>query len=272
MENTTAPRRGAKRSTMRARQANNRWLEFRLESTAVIAPGCESFARWNHSEGFAVDIIWDGITRTETLSESAAQIRHVLANAAKNYNWHQVFDLITGHKELINTTRPGGSSLYAPLHQAAHGGASIDVVQRLIEMNAWRSLQNARGERPVDVAERRGHLQLLEVLTPEYRHTVPLGVLLKIQSHFHSVIRDRAERLVDEHALRLPELEPLLELDRPRMWFPVPGMHGGFSYHLESAGVEAKLISESWCRVVDGSGQRHEITSAGSQLVEEGFV
>jgi hypothetical protein len=56
------------------------------------------------------------------------------------------------------------------------------------------------------------------------------------------------------------------------MWFPVPGMYGGFSYRLESVGVEAKLVSESWCRVVGGSGQRHEITSAGSQLVEEGFV
>ncbi len=45
-----------------------------------------------------------------------------------------------------------------------------------------------------------------------------------------------------------------------QMWFPVPGMYGGFSYRLESAGVEAKLVSESWCRVVGGSGQRHEIT------------
>ena len=78
--------------------------------------------------------------------------------------------------------------------------------------------------------------------------------------------------LVQEHALRLPELEPLLELSRPQMWFEVPGMYGGFSYHLESAGVEARLISESWCRVVDGSGQRHEITSEGSELIEEGFV
>jgi len=56
------------------------------------------------------------------------------------------------------------------------------------------------------------------------------------------------------------------------MWFPVPGMYGGFSYRLVSIGVDAKLVSESWCRVVDGSGQRHEITSEGGRLVEEGFV
>jgi hypothetical protein len=49
-------------------------------------------------------------------------------------------------------------------------------------------------------------------------------------------------------------------------------MYGGFSYRLGAAGVEAKLVSESWCRVAEGSGQRHEITSAGSRLVAEGFV
>jgi hypothetical protein len=49
-------------------------------------------------------------------------------------------------------------------------------------------------------------------------------------------------------------------------------MYGGFSYRLASSGADAKLISESWCRVVGGSGQRHEITSEGSRLVEEGFV
>lgn len=103
------------------------------------------------------------------------------------------------------------------------------------------------------------------------RH-VPIGILLKIQSNFHDVIRATIDRELPNHKLRLPELEPLLELERPQMWFPIPGMYGGFSYWLESTGVTAKLISESWCRVVAGSGQRHEITSQGSRLVAEGFV
>ncbi|MCY4505399.1 MAG: hypothetical protein OXG35_00345 [Acidobacteria bacterium] len=56
------------------------------------------------------------------------------------------------------------------------------------------------------------------------------------------------------------------------MWFAVPGMYGGFSYRLEVDDVRPQLVSESWCRVVGGSGQRHAITPGGSQLVEEGFV
>jgi hypothetical protein len=30
------------------------------------------------------------------------------------------------------------------------------------------------------------------------------------------------------------------------MWFPVSSMYGGFGYRLDAAGVEAKLVSESW--------------------------
>lgn len=219
-----------------------------------------------------MDTVWDGITQGEALHEQAAQTRHALADAAKAHDWPRVLELLSAHPELVNTTRLGGKSLYAPLHQAAHGGAPVEVVQRLIGMGAFRTLQNARGERPIDIAERQGHRHLLGVLAPKHEHHVPLGVLRQVQAHFHAVIRGRAEELVNEHQLRLPELEPLLELERPQMWFPVPGMYGGFSYRLEAAGVEAKLVSESWCRVVGGSGQRHEITSAGSRLVEEGFV
>jgi hypothetical protein len=219
-----------------------------------------------------MDIVWNGITQPKTLTEEAARCRFELADAARDYNWSRVFDLVSQHPELVNCCRPGGTSLFAPLHQAAYGGAPIEVVRRLIELGAWRTLQNARGERPIDVAEREGHERLRTVLEPVYRYRVPIGVLVKIQSHFHAVIGGRADDLVKEHALRLPELEPLLGLERPRMWFAVPGMYGGFSYGFESFGVDAKLIAESWCRVVGGSGQRHEITSEGSRLLDEGFV
>lgn len=96
--------------------------------------------------------------------------------------------------------------------------------------------------------------------------------LLAIQQHFHEVIRGRAAKLIDEHKLILPELASLLTAKEPEAWFPIPGMYGGFSYWLEGEGEQTKLITESWCRVVGGSGQRHEITAAGSQLVDEGFV
>ncbi|WP_240535595.1 ankyrin repeat domain-containing protein [Bradyrhizobium sp. STM 3809] len=219
-------------------------------------------------------MVWDGVRCAEQLRQQAALVRHSLADAAKTGDWAQVFDVLSAHSDLVNVTRLDGPSLYAPLHQAAHGGAPVAIAQRLIDMGAWRTLQNARGERPVDVAERRGHRQLLDILAPRCKHSVPLGILLRIQGLFHDVIRGRIVRefKLPEQELRLPELEPLLELDLPEMWFPVPGMYGGFRFRIDQTGVNATLISESWSRVVDGSGHRHLITSEGTKLVEEGFV
>jgi len=220
-----------------------------------------------------MSLVWDGVTTDGVLNAGSAAERHRLADAAKAYDWATVLTLLRDHPELVNTTRPGGLSLFAPLHQAAHGNAPPSILEELIRLRAWRMLQNARGERPVDVAERCGHARAVEILRPILLRRVPTGVLVTIQTHFHAVIRGRADDLVRKSGLRLPELGPLLELqgDEP-IWFAVPGMYGGFAYRLLSDGVEAVLVAESWCRVVGGSGQRHEITSKGSRLVEEGFV
>lgn len=101
---------------------------------------------------------------------------------------------------------------------------------------------------------------------------VSRDTLLAIQQHFHAVMRGRAAHLIDQQNLVLPELAPLLTAEEPEAWFPIPGMYGGFKYWLEGEGEQTKLITESWCRVAGGSGQRHEITAQGNVLVEEGFV
>ena len=223
-------------------------------------------------EDLSVDLVWDGTTQSATLSEAALKVRQELADAAKQTDWAQVLTLVSGDEQLVNSVRPDGRSGFTPLHQAAYGNAPLGVIHRLISMNAARTVQNANGERPIDVADRRGHQHLLEALSPHLRHNIPHGILRRIEENFHAVVAGRVRTLIDTHRLRLPQLELLLELERPQMWFPVPGMYGGFSYRFEAFGVDAKLVSESWSRVEGGSGQRHEITSAGSVLVEEGFV
>ena len=138
-------------------------------------------------------------------------------------------------------------------------------------MGAWRALRTAAGERPVDIAARLHHDHLVEALTPIYRREVPLDALKAVQTNFHQVIERRITDLPSPHGLRLPELEPLLEIKGPGMWFPVPEMYGGFSFWLARAGADPLLVSESWCRVVGGSGQRHEVTVSGSSLVADGI-
>ena len=157
---------------------------------------------------------WDGITLASTVGDRETIVaRHRHADAAKHAGWDRVFHVLSEHGEgLVNCTRLDGSSWYAPLHQAAWHGAPVGIVGRLIRKGAWRTLRNAKGERPVDVAERQGHRHLLEALAPRFERHVPTDVLLRVQTHFHAVIRGRAGRLIEKHALRLPELEPVLEL------------------------------------------------------------
>ena len=107
-------------------------------------------------------------------------------------------------------------------------GVPAELVEELTRLGGWRTLQSANGERPLDIAERRGHSHLLGILEPVLNRCVPFDVLLKTQHRFHDVILGRAGDLVRCAALRLPELEPLLELGPQNVWFGVPGMYGGF--------------------------------------------
>jgi hypothetical protein len=116
---------------------------------------------------------WDGITKSEVLGDDEIAVRHQLADAAKQYNWEKTLGILNKRPDLSNVTRPGGRSLYTPLHQAAHGNAPVEVVQKMLTMGAWRTLQNAGGERPVDIARKKKHQHLVELLV--HSHVLILG-------------------------------------------------------------------------------------------------
>ncbi|MCW6004611.1 ankyrin repeat domain-containing protein [Micromonospora sp. CPCC 205371] len=216
--------------------------------------------------------VWDGVTRCATLSGWAADARHKLADCAKRYDWTGVFAVLDDHPGMVNASRPDGRSWYAPLHQAAHGGATTDVVERLVQLGSWRLLPAADGQTPVEIARRRGHSHLLDPLTPCPVIDIPDQELTQIQRRFHEVIRGRVADLVDEHHLRLPELAVLTESEPSAVWFAVPGMYGGFNFQLARDREGWCLKSQSWIRVVGGSGQEHTITAQDARLTAEGFV
>jgi hypothetical protein len=217
-------------------------------------------------------ILWNGLTRLDDYGADAMLVRHSLADAAQTGDWAGLLEILDKSHSLVNAIRPGDPSRNAPLHAAAHGGAPHAVIAELLRRGAWRTLRNAAGERPVDVALKRGHRSLLAPLEPVLERQVPRNVLDRMQAHFHAVINERVGEAVEAFGLWLPELEPLLEFRDETFWFGVPTMFGGFSYWLEDDGDRVCLISESWSRFWDGSGQRHVITEADSKLVDEGFI
>ena len=101
---------------------------------------------------------------------------------------------------------------------------------------------------------------------------VPVSTVEDVERHFHALIRERAGDLLTQQNVELRSLSGPRPNKRKPAWFPIPGMYGGFNYWWVGRGRSAKLVAESWCRVVAGSGQRHEITSEGASLIEEGFV
>ncbi|MCK0092879.1 hypothetical protein MWU77_19060 [Rhodococcus sp. F64268] len=215
-------------------------------------------------------LTWDGLAQPAEalLPPDVLRTRHALADAAKRCDWSAVMELLDESPQLVNTSRPGGASLFAPLHQAAYSNAPTEVIKDLVTRGAWRTLENARGERAVDVAVGRGHDKAAAALAPRLVRIVPHGVLMKIQQHLHAMIRSQEAALIERYPLRLPELQPLLEVGRDDIFFQVPGMYGGFFYRLEEDGVAANLVAIASSRM--GGSRYYEITSAGSELVSEG--
>jgi hypothetical protein len=213
-------------------------------------------------------LFWDGITQRSSYREDIVAERDRLADAARTGDWGTVFDVLEEHHDWVNSGRIGGPSGYAPLHQAAWHGANPDVVGRLLELGAWRTLRTNAGETARDIALRQGHAHLAERLTPVVLHPVGTDILARLEGNFHGLIRERVDDLVAEHRLRLPELSPLTEVAEPCFWFPVPGMYGGFRYSLDGQ----ELAVDSWCRIAGGSGQTHHITADDVHLVTSGWA
>lgn len=205
-----------------------------------------------------VEQVWDGTTQ----AGAADAARQRLADCARRFDWPGVLAVLDDEPGLVNAVRPGGTSWFAPLHQAAHGGAAVDVVERLVGLGAWRGLRTAAGDRPADLARKAKHEHLAAVLEPPRLIEVPEQTLRRIEVLFHAAVRARALHVTGAATLRLPELEVLLELAEPRMVFRVPGMHGRFDFRLEPDGTRTRLV-------VDAFALRHVITATEVRVVEQ---
>jgi len=225
------------------------------------------------TEGQKLELTWHGMLRRESCTDWYLAARDALADAARAANWAAVFRVLKQEPSFVNGWRIGGTSWFTPLHQAAYHGASVSVVEQLLKVGAWRTVRSQSGERPADVAKRRGHARLAAHLRPARARRMSVETLERMQRRLHDVMRHRIAALEGVlESLRLPELAPLTEYRHAKMWFAVPGMYGGFRFWLKGTAGRTTLVSESWCRVVEGSGERYEITPDGAQLVDKGFV
>jgi hypothetical protein len=233
--------------------------------------------------------VWLGVIDPAPVASEVVAASHRLADAAKIGDWSTVLDLIDDPNECVNINwwRPGGPAWFTVLHQAAWHDAPADVASQLIRRGALRSLKDSRGRTAYDIrcqkdlmsnhpkgtaAQQRKSLTLRErYLKPPPSPLAP-ATIRALDRHLAGVIDSRISGVLDDgndpqQVLRYPPVGILHEVPGQRLWFPVPGMYGGFEITL----VEDFLEVTSWCWNISGSGQHHLITTAGAMLVAEGF-
>ncbi|MFD8597846.1 ankyrin repeat domain-containing protein [Kitasatospora sp. NPDC059646] len=214
---------------------------------------------------------WDGVAERGQYKEAYQAQLDEVADAAYRGDWPALVAVVEKSPGLANTRRTGGRSGWAPLHQAAWHGAPPEVVRQLLRAGAWRTLRAADGERPVDVAVRLERHELVGLLEPAPLRPLADRSLRAMEEYLHALVRIRTADFGVKLALNLPQISVLTELPEGKVWFPVPGMYGGFSIALEDAETSPRLSVSSHCRVAGYSGQTHHITADGCALVESGW-
>ena len=225
---------------------------------------------------------WKGyIEIPEQIVDNIVSISKLNSDSTEE-EWMEWLDVVCEYDHYISNDAEGQQKYLFPsrrwtfLHHAAYHQAPLQIIKALKEKGYRLSLKDAEGKLPVDHANDES---CKSVLQPKYSVNVDMEKLNKIEKNFHAVITSRADELVKKHNLILPVISVLLEgeknVTKENVYFAVPGMYGGFSFWLkftsDKADVES-LITESWCRVAGGSGQRHVCTENNWSLEAEGFV
>ncbi|WP_402374583.1 hypothetical protein [Isoptericola rhizosphaerae] len=215
-------------------------------------------------------LTWEGALGPEELTESQVKARAALADAARRGAWDAVLRLLAEPGLLPHHWRLGGKSWFTPLHQAAWHGAAPTVVERLLTLGASRVLPAADGRTAEEIARQRGHHALADRLVPEVRNPLSRRAAQGLERRLAELV-DRRIREVGLERRRLRPLPVVLltEINRGQgIWWPVPGMHGGFDVRLE----HTYLVVDSWSRMIEGSGQSHILTQESARMVARGFV
>lgn len=218
------------------------------------------------------EVEWLGVlVPRSAYNRGLVEARDRLADAAKAGDWHAVLGMLDdGGKSGLgaNDWRVSGTSWFGPLHQAAWLGAPEAVVRGLVERGAWLSLRDSSGRRPVDIARERDHLDLVDVLTPTYDVPISEESAAAMARRLADLVQEAVRQAI-EGSVEVRHLDVLCLAERgDKVWFPIPGMYGGFAAEL----FRGRLHADSWSRVVGGSGRAYAITAERTTLIDDGFV
>ena len=166
-----------------------------------------------------------------------------LADYAKAGKWAKVIEILHPDNHLVNVNQswPGDSSRSTVLHRAAQSGAPADVIEVLMGRGALRSLRDADGRTPYELAVAAGEVSALELLRPP-PSPFDAGELAILDARVAEVIDYYIQGLFGSNdlrkLLRYPPVEVLHEPPGRELWMQVPKMMGGFRVMLRKGQVE----------------------------------
>ena len=212
---------------------------------------------------------WNGVPGTK---QELTDLRRELAAGVERGDWTGYFSRPAGNPRPVNLAFLDRGAWSTLLHEAVRLNAPSEFVRELVRLGAFRTVKDSQGLRPVDLASKKGFVHLVEPLEPRSGPPAHSNRLEHMQELFHGLIRSTLLTYNVRETLWLPQLSILAESSADSIWFPIPGMYGGFHFWLEGTDRSSALVAESWSRVVGGSGMRHRITPVEVVLEEEGFV
>jgi hypothetical protein len=150
----------------------------------------------------------------------------------------------------------------------------------LIKRGALRSLRDAKGRIPFDIAYEQGHSHLFQRLKPPKPPLHP-DRLHELDQRLAHVIYGRCAELFTDDELsfaealdywrrmvRYPPVEILPEFRKQQVWFPIPSKTGGFRITL----LQGFLEVISWNGAKKGSGLAEIITDDDIIFADHGFI
>lgn len=220
--------------------------------------------------------VWPCVVNRDYVTHTEFQDGSFLADYAKSGKWAKVLQLLRPDNHLVNVNQswPGDASRSTVLHRAAESGAPDDVVSALIDRGALRSLRNADGLTPYEIAVHAGGSDSqAEMLRP-----VPSPFVARESAALDAIVAGVIDHYIQpifgshdlRRILRYPPVEVLHEPPGQELWMQVPYMMGGFRITLREGHVE---ILGGNRRFDDGEvhvrTRRFVVTPQGWELVHE---
>ena len=220
--------------------------------------------------------VWPCVISRGYMIDTEFQDGSFLADYAKSGKWAKVLEVLRPGNHLVNVNQswPGDGSGSTVLHRAAELGAPDEVVSALISRGALRSLRNAEGRTPYEIAVDAGQPDsVLELLRP-----APSPVDVEDRAALDAVVADVIDHYIQpifgthdlRRIVRYPPVEVLHEPPGQELWMQVPLMMGGFRVMLRDGHIE---LLGGYRRFRDGevhvTTHGFTVTPSGWELVHE---